>query len=97
MTNEEYNRVRPVIDMAQRLHHKLHGQLADKGVEPIDILIASLYSTHNFACFLHRPLGDDPTAAEIAASKIAGIEWMRTALDNIERQALADSGRGKLN
>lgn len=76
MTNHEFERVAPVIDMAQKLHTSLHIKLTDNGVEPIDALIASLYATHRLASVLH-------------GNPVAAVEWMRDALDTIERQALA--------
>ncbi|WP_126172855.1 hypothetical protein [Altericroceibacterium xinjiangense] len=76
MTEEEFARVRPVIEMAQRLHGSLHEKLVERGVEPIDALIASLYATHDLASKLH-------------GNPIAAVEWMRDAIDTIERQLLA--------
>jgi hypothetical protein len=76
MTESDFRRVRPVIEMAQRLEAKLHAQLIDRGVAPIDAAIASVYASHQLAARVH-------------GSPIAAIEWMRTALDTIERQAMA--------
>jgi hypothetical protein len=76
MTEEEYQSVRPVVEMAMRLESRLHAQLVSKGVAPIDALIAATYSGHALAAQLH-------------ACPIAAIEWMRDALDTIERQLLA--------
>ncbi len=80
MTNDDFQRVQPVIAMAQRIHVKAHGKLAEKGVQPIDTLIASIYAAHQIATELH-------------GHPVAAIEWMRTAIDTIERQALAAGGR----
>lgn len=76
MTDQEYAAVRPVIEMAQRLERRLHGQLVQRGVAPIDALIGSVYAAHNFATALH-------------GNPVAAIEWMRDVLDNIERQAMS--------
>lgn len=75
MTEEEYARVRPVIDMSQRLHMSLHSKLLEKGVEAIDAVIAATYATHYLAGAVH-------------GSPAAGVEWMRDVLDTIERQLL---------
>lgn len=74
MTQEDYDRIRPVIEMAQRLHGSLHAKLIEKGVAPIDALIASLYATHGLATAMQGP--------------VAATDWMRDALDEIERQQL---------
>lgn len=75
MTEEEFQRVQPVIESAQRHHGKLHQKLIETGVAPIDALIGSVYASHQLASQLH-------------GNPIAAIEWMRDALDTIERQAL---------
>lgn len=79
MTEEEYQRVLPVIEMAQRLHFKLQRKLVDKGVEKIDVAIAGLYATFHLASL-------------VTGNRVAGIEWMRTALDSIEKRALERPG-----
>ncbi len=76
MTDEEYQRARPVINMAHRLHASLHDKLAERGVESIDILISSVEATVNLARNIH------------GGSAQGAIEWMRTALDLIERQMI---------
>lgn len=78
MTDDEFERVRPVIEMAQRLHMSLHSKLIEKGVAPIDAVIAATYATHFLASAIH-------------GTPAAAIEWMRDALDTIERQVLATS------
>jgi hypothetical protein len=76
MTDNEFAGLQPVIDMATRLTTKLQHQLATHGVEPIDALLGTMASAHAVAARLH---GDNPVAA---------VEWMRSVLDVIERQAL---------
>ena len=76
MTEDDYRRVRPVIEMAQRLHGGLNTKLREKGVEPIDALIAATYAAHH-------------AASEIHGNPIAAVEWIRDVLDTIERQLLA--------
>lgn len=76
MTDDEYQRVRPVIEMATRLEASLHSQLVAKGVQPIDALIGATYAAHALATKLH-------------GNPVAAIEWLRDTLDTIERQILA--------
>jgi hypothetical protein len=77
MTHEEYAGVRPVIEMAQRLHGSLNRHLRKRGVLPIDALIAATYAAHHSATELH-------------GNPVAAVEWMRDALDVIEQRALAE-------
>lgn len=76
--DDDFARIQPVIGMAIRLTTKLQHQLVTRGVEPIDALLGTVASAHAVASRLH---GDNPVAA---------IEWMRSVLDVIERQALAE-------
>ena len=76
MTQQEFDGVRPVIEMAQRLHGSLNRKLRERGVLPIDALIAATYAAHH-------------SASELHGNPVAAVEWMRDALDTIERQALA--------
>lgn len=75
MDNEEFDRAKPVVDMAQRFYASLNGKLTDYGVAPVDALIASTYATHKLATDIH-------------GNPITAVMWMRDALDQIERQAL---------
>lgn len=65
----------PVIDMAERFYAAVHCRLTECGVEPKDALVACTYATHRLA-------------TSIEGNTIAGIEWMRDALDLIEREAM---------
>ncbi|UUL82229.1 hypothetical protein [Sphingomonas qomolangmaensis] len=73
--DDEFERIRAVIEMAQRLNTSLHAKLVDKGVAPIDALIAGTYALHQLATKFHG----DP---------IAAVEWLRDAIDTIEGQAM---------
>lgn len=75
MKDDDFDRIQPVIEMAQRLHGSLNAKLREKGVEPIDALIAATYAAHHAASELH-------------GNPIAAIEWMRDTIDTIERQIL---------
>lgn len=76
MTDEDFARIRPVVEMSERLHTSLHRKLIERGVAPVDALLASASATHALATVLH-------------GNPVAAIEWMRDALDLIERQVLA--------
>ena len=78
MNQNDYDRIRPVIDMAGRFHLGLNGKLIDRGIEPIDALLAVTEAAVNLARHVH---GGDAHG---------GIEWMRAALDVLERQLLAE-------
>ncbi|WP_260597446.1 hypothetical protein [Sphingomonas endolithica] len=73
--DDEFARIQPVIELAQRLHSSLHGKLMEKGVAPIDAAIASAYATYQLATTVH-------------GSPAAAIEWMRDVINTIERQLL---------
>lgn len=75
MHDDEYSRIKPVIESAQRLHTSLHAKLADAGVLPIDTLIASAWATFHLAKAVHG----DPVLA---------ISWIRDTADVMERQLL---------
>jgi len=76
VTEEEYSSVRPVIERAQRAHIAAHSRLCALGVQPIDSLIAGTFAAHQLATAMH-------------GNPVAAVEWMRDALDTIERQAIA--------
>lgn len=80
MTETDFDQIKQVIEMAQRLHSSLHAKLLEKGIAPIDALIASTYATAELASHLH-------------GNPVSGVEWMRDALDQIERNALAGQVR----
>lgn len=81
MTDEEFAGVQAVIGMAQRIHTSAHKRLCEKGVQPADTLIASVYAAHQLAATLH-------------GNPFAAVEWMRDTVDTIERQLLEASARG---
>lgn len=64
------------IDLCRRINRSAAGQYAAHGIEAPDVVIASIYSTHDLATDLH---GGDAHGA---------IEYIRTALDMMERQLL---------
>lgn len=64
------------IELCRKLNRKAAGQYVARGIEPADAVIGAIYSTHDLATDLHN--GDAHGA----------IEYMRTALDMMERQLL---------
>ncbi len=72
------------IDKCRAINRRAAAKYAEHGVAPIDAAIAAVYSAHDLA--VHA--GKDPHAA---------IEWMRTALDIMERNLFeggtTDGGR----
>jgi HD superfamily phosphohydrolase YqeK len=68
------------IQTCRRINRKAAEQYEAHGVTAEDAAIAAIYSAHDLA--LHT--GRDPHEA---------IEWMRTALDMMERQLLGESPR----
>ncbi|MEH3121097.1 MAG: hypothetical protein PGN16_03810 [Sphingomonas phyllosphaerae] len=75
MHDDEYARIKPVIEMGQRLHISLQHQLVEKGVQPIDVLIAATWSAFHLAKAVHG----SPTLA---------ISWIRDTADVMERQLM---------
>lgn len=69
-----------IVEKCREIYRGAAIKLAGKGIEPIDIAIAGVYFTHDTAL----AAGHDPHGA---------IEWMRTALDDMERQ-LAERAPG---
>lgn len=67
------------IETARRINRRAAEQYVAHGVSPADAAIAAMYSAHDLAV----QAGNDEHGA---------IEWMRTALDAMERQML-DAGR----
>lgn len=65
------------IETARRINRSAAAQYMERGVPPIDVAIAAMYSALDIA--------------EIATGTtgVAAVEWMRTALDTMERQVIA--------
>lgn len=82
MTDEEMDRVMAVIEMAERLHHKLYAKLADEGVEPVDICIAGFHANLNLASIT-------------TGGFFGAFEWMRNAIDQAEKRFLDDVAAGR--
>lgn len=65
-----------VIETCRDINRHAAAQCVAKGVEPVDATIAAIYSAHDLASAIH------------AGDSHAAIEYMRTALDLMERQLL---------
>lgn len=70
------------IEMCRRVNRSAAQRYVAKGIEPVDAVIAAIYSAHDLATDLHNGDGH------------AAVEYLRTALDLMERQLLeADRAR----
>lgn len=81
MDNIEFDRSKPVVDMAQRFYPFVNVKSTNCGVDPLDALIASTCEAHKLATDIH-------------GSAVADAVWMREALDQIERDALEQRPHG---
>lgn len=68
------------IETCRRINRSAAAEYLARGVRADDIAIAAIYSAHDLA--MHD--GRDPAGA---------IEWLRTALDVMERQLLGEVSR----
>lgn len=68
------------IETARRINRSAAAKYIERGVAPIDVAIAAMYSALDLA--------------EIATGQtgVGAVEWMRTAIDTIERQVI-EQGR----
>lgn len=66
------------IEIGRRLGRALASKLMERGVSAEDASIAAAYSAVDLA-------------AAVQGSVIGGVEWLRTAIDVIERQVLIGS------
>ena len=64
------------IELCRKLNRKAAGQYVARGIAPADAVIGAIYSAHDLATDLHTGDGH------------AAIEYLRTALDMMERQLL---------
>lgn len=80
MTANDENISVHAIEIGRRLGCSLAAKLHAVGVSPEDATIASAYAAFDLA-------------SGFTGSRISGIEWMRSALDAIERQIIAETRR----
>ena len=66
-----------VIETTRQLARSLLEKVEAQGVEPADAAIALAYALHD-------------AATRLTGSEIAGIAWMQTAADHMERQLMED-------
>jgi len=77
MTGDDETTSLKAIGIVRDLHRKLANQCFERGVTREDIALASLYAAFDIAEGAKGP-------------GIAALEWLRTGLDLMERQALAE-------
>lgn len=76
MTHNDEEVSMSAIDLCRNINRKAANEYATRGVSPEDIALASIYSAFDIA--------------EVAKGPgVVAIEWLRTALDVIERQVVA--------
>ena len=76
MTNDDEDLSVSAIDLCRNINRKAANQYSARGISPEDIALAAIYSAFDIA--------------EVAkGSGMAAVEWLRTALDLIERQVMA--------
>lgn len=63
------------IELTRKLYRKAARQCVARGVEPVDAVIGMIYACHD-------------TAQNIGHSPASALEYMRTAMDVMERQVL---------
>ena len=76
MTEEAEHRSLIQIDKCRRVNHMAANRYAEQGVPLEDIAIAAIYTALDLATLLK-------------GSPIAAVEWLRTAVDVQERDAMA--------
>lgn len=76
MTADEYQTLLAGMKPAHRLHHKLHDQLAEKGMTQPEIVVTALG-----AAFMRTSM---------LMGTVPAIEFVRNYLDTIEAQHIAE-------
>tara|TARA_B100000678_G_C18226956_1_gene509243 strand:+ start:3236 stop:3475 length:240 start_codon:yes stop_codon:yes gene_type:complete len=66
------------IEMVRGLQRGLAHQCFEKGITPEDIALASIYSAYDIA-------------AGAKGDGMVAVEWLRSGLDLIERQVMAEA------
>lgn len=70
------------IEAARRVHRRAAACMAGHGLAPCDNAIAAIYAAHDLA--MHH-----------TGNAASAIDWLRDALDLMERQLLEGVGDGK--
>lgn len=76
MTHNDEEVSMTTIDLCRNINRKAANEYATRGVSPEDIALASIYSAFDIAEAAKGP-------------GVVAVEWLRTALDVIERQVIA--------
>ena len=77
MTGENERTSERAIELCRRVNRDAATRAMSVGITREDATIASIYSAFDLA-------------AEFVGGRIAGLEWLRTALDVIEQQLMAE-------
>lgn len=76
MTRNDEEVSMSAIDLCRNINRKAANEYATRGISPEDIALASIYSAFDIAEAAKGP-------------GVVAVEWLRTALDVIERQVIA--------
>lgn len=68
------------IETARRINRSAAAKYGQHGVTPIEAAIAAIYSAHDLA------------VEATGEGAIGAVEWLRTAIDTMERQLLEQAG-----
>lgn len=77
MTGDDENLSMYAIEISRKLGRSLADKIQNEGVSKEDATIGAIYSAFDLAC-------------EFTGSRIGGIEWLRSAIDVVERQIIAE-------
>lgn len=76
MTSDDEHLSMSAIDLCRNINRKAANQYADRGISPVEIALAALFSAFDIAEAAKGP-------------GVAAVEWLRTGLDLIESQLIA--------
>jgi hypothetical protein len=78
MTGNDESVSTHAIEMCRKLNRSAATKYGEHGVSAEDVAIAAAYSAFDLA-------------ADLTGSRIAAIEWLRNAVDLVERQVMAEA------
>lgn len=81
MTEQSESAFEAGVELARRINRSAANQFAKKGLDPVQIGMAAVFSAFDIAERLHDGNG------------VAAVEWMRTALDTIEKNIMEGGQR----
>ncbi|NTZ44049.1 hypothetical protein G7A66_13365 [Altererythrobacter sp. SALINAS58] len=80
MTNDDEDQSMAAIELCRKINRSAAAKFHERGICPEDVAIGCLYSTLD-------------VAMELKGGPVAAIEWLRTGLDVLERDAMAGQRR----